>query len=488
MDEPFSFKLLVLNKDNEASHQIQLYFSAHNYQVVETRRNHDIFRLALECRPDLIVLMVTPADADSLEVLRALRADHQTLCIPVILLADKKCEHRVQALTALQLGADDYVRGPFDIAELQLRIRNKILFARRQRATATPGDSAARLLIVEDDFDISSLLNVYFRNLGYQVSLAHKGKTGLELAQRENPQLILLDIGLPDISGYEVCRTLRSTPQTSHIPLLFLTQKDQVSDKLQGLELGADDYITKPFDIEELKHRVERTLKSQRQLQRPPQAPQGGTPPEGDTPIRILFLASNPLDTPQLRLDAEMHAIDQALQRAEFRQRFEIKQQWAVQITDIQNHLLRYKPDIVHFSGHGSQTHEIVLEDRNGNSHPVSPRALSQLFAVLKDNIRCVVLNACYSLPQAEAIAHSIDCVIGMSHAIGDQAGLSFATAFYQALGFGRDVQTAFDLGCLEIDLEGLAEPEAPRLIATVANPRQIVFVRWDRPAATLQP
>jgi len=102
-----------------------------------------------------------------------------------------------------------------------------------------------------------------------------------------------------------------------------------------------------------------------------------------------------------------------------------------VSIADIQSHLLRHKPDIVYFSGHGSATSEIILEDGNGNSHPVSSRALGQLFSVLKDNIRCVVLNACYTEQQAQIIAKHIDCVIGMSKVIGDQAAIKFATAFY---------------------------------------------------------
>ncbi len=172
----------------------------------------------------------------------------------------------------------------------------------------------------------------------------------------------------------------------------------------------------------------------------------------------------------------EIRAIDQALRQAKFRDKFDIEQHWAVRVTDLQACLLRHKPDIVHFSGHGSTSSAIILEDNSGNSHPVSVRALSQLFSVLKDNIRCVVLNACYSERQARAIAEHIDCVIGMSTAIGDSAAISFAMAFYQALGYGRDVKTAFDLGCVQIDLENLDEQDTPKLIAISANPQEIVF------------
>jgi diguanylate cyclase (GGDEF)-like protein len=114
----------------------------------------------------------------------------------------------------------------------------------------------ARLLVVEDDLDIANMLKIYFTGLQFDVDVANRGKDALEKTKHVLPHLIVLDIMLPDIDGYEVCRALRTSMRTSHIPVIFLTQKDERSDKLQGLELGADDYITKPFDIEELKLRV----------------------------------------------------------------------------------------------------------------------------------------------------------------------------------------------------------------------------------------
>jgi PleD family two-component response regulator len=116
--------------------------------------------------------------------------------------------------------------------------------------------SKSRLLIVEDDVDIANMLEIYFGGLHYEVDIASRGSEALDKTRQRLPHLIVLDIMLPDIDGYEVCRKLRTQTRTSHIPVIFLTQKDERSDKLQGLELGADDYITKPFDIEELRLRV----------------------------------------------------------------------------------------------------------------------------------------------------------------------------------------------------------------------------------------
>jgi len=118
----------------------------------------------------------------------------------------------------------------------------------------------ARILVVEDDFDISNMLRIYFKGQGYEVEVASRGNQAFEKTRQNLPHLIVLDIMLPDIDGYEVCRQLRTSTRTSHIPIIFLTQKDERSDKLQGLELGADDYITKPFDIEELKLRVQNAI------------------------------------------------------------------------------------------------------------------------------------------------------------------------------------------------------------------------------------
>jgi hypothetical protein len=196
-----------------------------------------------------------------------------------------------------------------------------------------------------------------------------------------------------------------------------------------------------------------------------------------DAPIRILFLAANPKDTQPLRLDEEVRSIDEALRLSEFGRRFDLRQQWAVRVGDLQSALLRHKPHIVHFSGHGSASSEIVLEDETGASRAVSKNALGGLFAVLQDNIACVVLNACYSRDQARAIAKHIDCVIGMSDAIGDKAAIAFAGAFYQALGYGRNMREAFELGRNQIDLGNLADEDTPKLLALRGDPRGMRLV-----------
>jgi PleD family two-component response regulator len=123
-----------------------------------------------------------------------------------------------------------------------------------------------RILIVEDDFDISNMLNIFFTGQGYEVEVAARGNDALEICRRQLPDLVVLDIMLPDMDGYAVCKEMRTTTRTSHIPIIFLTQKDERSDRIAGLELGADDYITKPFDIEELMLRVGTAIRTHQRL------------------------------------------------------------------------------------------------------------------------------------------------------------------------------------------------------------------------------
>lgn len=118
-----------------------------------------------------------------------------------------------------------------------------------------------KILIVEDDLDIAEMLNAYFRVQGYEIFTVNWGEDGVRSSQTVHPDLVILDIRLPDIDGYEVARRLRSDRRTAEIPIIFLTEKRERADRLEGFEFGADDYITKPFDIQELRLRVRNALK-----------------------------------------------------------------------------------------------------------------------------------------------------------------------------------------------------------------------------------
>lgn len=121
--------------------------------------------------------------------------------------------------------------------------------------------SKKRLLLIEDDSDVAELLITYLTTEGgYDVHHAEFGEDGLNLARAKFPNLVILDVMLPDIDGFDVARSMRTTMLTRHIPIMFLTQRDRRSDKIIGLELGADDYISKPFDLSELLLRIQGSL------------------------------------------------------------------------------------------------------------------------------------------------------------------------------------------------------------------------------------
>lgn len=117
-----------------------------------------------------------------------------------------------------------------------------------------------QLLIVEDDVDLSEMVSSYFRAQNYDVVVAAWGEEALSIAAENPLDLALLDIRLPDIDGFELCRRLREKRRTQDLPIIFLTEKNDRQDKLHGLEMGVIDYITKPFDIQELRLRVRNAL------------------------------------------------------------------------------------------------------------------------------------------------------------------------------------------------------------------------------------
>lgn len=124
-------------------------------------------------------------------------------------------------------------------------------------------DKKPTILIVEDDLDVADMLNAYFRVQGYEVITVNWGEDGIRAAETSRPNQVILDIHLPDIDGFQVAERLRANRNTKDIPIIFLTEQKEREDRLRGLEIGGDDYITKPFDIQELRLRVRNALQRQ---------------------------------------------------------------------------------------------------------------------------------------------------------------------------------------------------------------------------------
>lgn len=193
---------------------------------------------------------------------------------------------------------------------------------------------------------------------------------------------------------------------------------------------------------------------------------QGGPKkPAGPTELVILFLAANPKDTSRLRFDEEARRIKDALGRSKFREKFRLIQEMAVQIPDLRRALLDNAPGIIHFTGHGTSLGRIYLEDATGNAQEVSAEALGNFLRLFREHIRAVILNACYSEEQAkEIVKHGIP-VIGMKSEVPDKAGVEFSEALYDALGAGKSLDFAFELGCSAIEMYNLSKEDIPQLL-----------------------
>ena len=166
----------------------------------------------------------------------------------------------------------------------------------------------------------------------------------------------------------------------------------------------------------------------------------------------ILILAANPANTSRLRLDEEVREIEEGLRRSNKREQFKLEQKWAVRCRDFYRAILDYKPYIIHFSGHGAGVDGIVLEDETGQPALVTADVLASQFALFATKgVECVVLNACYSAEQAQAIRQYVNYVIGMNTTVGDKAAVAFAVAFYDAIAAGEEVEFAYKLGCSQM-------------------------------------
>ncbi|WP_327010942.1 TIR domain-containing protein [Dactylosporangium sp. NBC_01737] len=229
--------------------------------------------------------------------------------------------------------------------------------------------------------------------------------------------------------------------------------------------------IRQPVDLRTPDAYDDRVAALLRVLQRPGSGAPAGDfswrPPglaAGDR-IRILLLAANPRGTGPLAIDVEEREITEKLRLSRDRDRFDLVTCWAVRPSDLLQHLNRHTPQIVHFSGHGRRPGEIVLAADDGTGRLVDAAALGELFRVTGNMVRVVVLNACWSAVQAQAIGQHVDYVLGMRKPVTDQATTVLAAAFYSALGFGRTVPEAFEQATAALLLHGLAEQDTPELL-----------------------
>lgn len=180
--------------------------------------------------------------------------------------------------------------------------------------------------------------------------------------------------------------------------------------------------------------------------------------------ITVLFFATNPKGTSQLRLDEEARSIQEMIRKSKHRDSISFETRWAVRPLDILQAINEVNPDVVHFSGHGADTGELVLENTDGSEKLVTKEAITQTIMSSSDKIHLLFFNACFSYEQAQEVVSHVDAAIGMTDAIGDAAACSFAAQFYSSLGFGFSIKKAFDQAKGIMMLESPAEADTPML------------------------
>lgn len=180
--------------------------------------------------------------------------------------------------------------------------------------------------------------------------------------------------------------------------------------------------------------------------------------------IKVLFMASNPIGTGQLRLDEEARAIHETITKSKHRDSVEFVTRWAVRSSDLLQAINEINPDVIHFSGHGTDTDDLVLQNTDGSPKLITKEAIVGTIATVSDKVRLVFFNACFSFGQAEAIVEQIEAAIGMTTSIGDDAARVFASQFYSSIGFGLNLETAFKQAKAALLLEGIPEENTPAL------------------------
>lgn len=198
-------------------------------------------------------------------------------------------------------------------------------------------------------------------------------------------------------------------------------------------------------------------------------------------PLKVLLLAANPVipNVLHLALDEEARAIEVALRTSPGAERIVLKTSWAVRPGDLQELLLRERPAILHFCGHGKEQEGIALHGgAPGHHHVIAGSTLKTLLSILGGAPRIALLNACYSEDQGKELVEVVDFVVCYRYGVDDPAATAFAAAFYRALAFGRSIRAAFELAVNALDLEGLrGERTVPVLLARAGASAEEVLV-----------
>ena len=307
-----------------------------------------------------------------------------------------------------------------------------------------------KILIIDDDNGFHNRLKNAYPSK-YQFYSVHNAFDALRVIQYQTDiSLIILDVNLnKELQTYDGLVLILEIKEKINCPIIVVTglpsfSKTNSFDKV-AIKLGADGFLRKQyFDIDIWENTFDLAI---------------GFPYQDEIPLKqikkILFFASNPKDTNTILINREAKEIDNIIQNNSSSIPLQLIPKLAVEITDIRKHLLVNKPDILHFSGHGTQYGYLTFHDENNEMIEVKPEYFANLFLGLDKTIECIVLNACYSEKQAQILSKYAKYIVGTSAAIKDKDGaLPFSAGFYEDIAFNKSIPSAFFNGCNRVALQ----------------------------------
>ena len=262
-------RILIVDDVNENIHAM-MHILRDQYAIIAATNGKKALELAAQKpQPNLILLDIKMPGMDGYEVLRRLKSSPDTADIPVIFIS--ALTEAADEAKGLKMGAADYISKPVNPDLLHLRVRTQLELLRFRRKpqplqaslNAAPQSQLGILVVDDIPENIHELIGAL--SAEYRIMVANNGQKAMEIVQGQTPpDLILLDIVMPEMDGYEVCRHIKATEAGNRIPVIFLSVVDATVDKVRGFSIGAADYITKPFDIDEVRARVHAHLELSR--------------------------------------------------------------------------------------------------------------------------------------------------------------------------------------------------------------------------------
>lgn len=248
------FKILVADDSLTYRMTVQELLADNDYEVILADDGTKARAIIIDELPDLAILDIVMPEIDGVALCQIVKANEATRHIPIILLTSKDNDN--DKIDGLDAGADDYLTKPFNEEELLAKINTLLRLRSLQGDINDVFRKKSVVLVADDSLTVRMQLSELLEDGGYNVLSVENGVEALERVNRYLPDLVVLDVIMPEMNGIEVCRQIKKNPATLQIPVIIITSKNDINDKIQGLNAGADDYLYKPYNPKEFTAKV----------------------------------------------------------------------------------------------------------------------------------------------------------------------------------------------------------------------------------------